>query len=188
MKKKVWIGLDLSINSTGYCVLDEDSNIVTAGIFVPDKYPGFSRDKYPKSTLKKAKNVASKIKIMIDNIMNDYDVQKIVVEEINPGGGGIMAVKSLSIIHGLVMYDSMENIDLFEMISSSVWRSKAGVGVVIQRRRGTKESSTGFDHKKPIVDYVNRRYGTEFELTDNDICDAIGVALGWMLINGKLKK
>lgn len=187
-RRKVWIGGDWSVNSTGMAVLDEHGHIIEGAILTPDKYPGYSTERYPKSTLKKARNVSDKIVSFIREAMKNYDVQKIIIEEINPKGGSTMAVKSLSIVHGMVMWDCLDIIHLFEMMTVGIWRSKAGVGVVVRKRKGKKGTSEGNEHKQPIVDYVNNKYGTHFTLDDNDLCDAISITLAYLYINKILKK
>lgn len=185
--KEVIIGLDLSINSTGYAILDMNGDVVEAGIVTPEKYKGHSKDRYPKSTLKKAISVSEQLTEIIKDTQDKYKIHKIIVEEINSNSPGIATAKSLSWIHGLLFLNFLDEIEMFEMITTGVWRSKKGVGVYIKRSK-TKGKHGELDHKKPIIDYINNRYGTNFQLKDNDICDSIGVALGWMFIHKIIQK
>jgi hypothetical protein len=185
-KTKVWLGLDLSVNSTGLAILDSSGKILMANIITPEKYPGHSKDRYPKSTLIKARYVANEIGTIINQAFETYNVQKIVVEEINSGGGGILAAKSLSFLHGMLFWDFLDKLDYFEMIKTSVWRGRAGINVAATRRVNRKLNPLG--HKQPIVEYVNKIYGTDFKLEDNDMVEAIAICLAYLFINKILDK
>jgi len=184
-KIKVMIGLDLACNCSGYSILDLSGKVLEAGAFQPIKYPLYTKDKYPVSTLKKARSMADQLGEMIRDTMEKHDVQKIVVEEINPRGS-IAAVKALSFVHGMLFWDFMAETKLFTMINCGQWRSKAGVGVVIRRKKGKNDKTN--EYKRPIVDYINNRYGSDFALDDHDIVEAIAIVLGYMFINKLLDK
>ena len=159
----VLMSLDLSVNSTGYAILTNfGATILSAGCITPETYPGWTKDRYPKSTLLKAKSVVEQLR----PIILKYNPNYFVYEEINPGNSpSIMSTKSLSYLHCMVFLDNLTNIDKFFDIKTSQWRSAIGI-------KNARKKSDG-SHKQEAIDFVNARYGTDFKLEDDDICEAI---------------
>jgi Holliday junction resolvasome RuvABC endonuclease subunit len=161
------LALDLSINATGWAVF-QDSNILDFGVIKTKKAASY-KDKYPKSTVKKAIYATEEIK----NIIQKYNPEVIVYEEINPGSSyrkrSVVTIKALSFIHGYIFKDNLDIIDRFEAIKSSEWRSTLGLP-----NRGDRVKSAA-------IELVNNTYGLQLKFEDDDIADAICQARAYLI-------
>ena len=181
MTKKVIIGLDLSTTSSGYSILDLQGNIVEAGNIVPIKYSGHTKDKYPKSTLLKARSIADQITPLVLDAFSRYEVVQLVVEEISLHRS-IVTAKALTFVHAFIFMDCIEHLDVLTMLGPGEWRGKNGINVQVKSRTKVK------DHKQPIIDFINDRYGISLGYDENDTAEAIAIALAYLYIQKLLTK
>lgn len=181
-KKKIILALDLSTKSTGYSVLDLDSNIIESGVITPEKYKNYTKDRYPKSTVKNCKSVSNQVLEVYNELLENYDITNVVIEEINPGKGSIIASKTLSIVQGFIIDGMIEEADKIKFIKSSVWRSKLKMTLSYEQKQFNKTAKKAdkFTFKHVSVDYVNKHYEYVLDYEDHDIADAICIGLGFL--------
>lgn len=180
---KVILSLDLSIKSSGYSVMSFSGDILEKGLILPEKYRNYTRDKYPKKTIKFIQSIVQQIQDLVEKLSETHEIDYIVIEEINPGKGGLVSTKSLSYLHGILL-DRLIDIEYkIKFVKTSEWRSKL------------KISAKGFAKVKDAIkivtiDWANKNYGLSLEMTtkgDHDIADAIAIAEAFRKIN-KLDK
>ncbi len=193
----ILITLDLSTNSTGYAVFNSKTKkLITYGNLKP-KVSGLHKLKYPAAALLKIKDIASKVK----DLVAEHDPESIVIEEVNRGINRI-AQKSLDALHFFVL-DYLTLIDetwitrVRYMDSNGVrgWRGKLELKLSDEDKEHNKKVRKKYakeEAQKHIVDwkvlaqrYVNAKYGTSFDVKENeehaDICDAIAMGDAWFL-------
>lgn len=101
----------------------------------------------------------------IQQIIKEYNIQKIVAEEVHADTPNNHTNKVLLWLQGVIAVLAFETIVPpieIEFVQSSSWRSKIG----IKTGRGIKRSEV----KQADMDYVKNKYGIE---ANDDICDAI---------------
>ena len=114
-------------------------------------------------------DVEKRITIMRDSIIRiveDYNIDKIIVEEVRPDGANAHTGKVLTWLQGCIViavYEKNKNIK-FEFVGPSSWRSKIG----IQQGRGVQRATL----KARDIAYVKNKYGID---VNDDIADAIGI-------------
>lgn len=166
------LALDMSTETTGFAIFS-NSELQKFGSIPKQTYPLHSKDRYPKKSALFAKGMADKVVELIREVKPDF----ILIEEISVGGrAGVLQVKSLPVLHGMVLYQIPELLDKTFMIP--VNGSIASHGVKIQGWR----SKHGLDVKKngcwkiASVKRANQEFGLELTDDDHDISDAILIA------------
>ena len=145
-----YLFLDLSTKSSGYAISDSQGKMINYGCI--------------QST---SENVLKRISIMQDQIakiIDDYNIEKIIAEEVRTDYKNPHVYKILTWVQGAILlaaYRINPNIE-YELIQPSSWRSKIGV----QTGRGIKRDEL----KKADIKYVADKYGIK---ANDDVCDAI---------------
>ena len=108
----------------------------------------------------------------ITEILNKYEVDKIIVEEVRPEGGyGVGNTKThralmwLQAATAFLIHDKYSNIEI-EYIYPSSWRASLG----IKNGRGVKRASL----KEQDIEYVKEKYNIS---VNDDTADAICIGL-----------
>ena len=141
--------LDLSTKSTGWAV-GEDGELINYGCVASS-----------------SQNVFKRINIVqteINKVIEQYEISKIIIEEVRPDIPNSHTFKLLTWLQGLVLYCAYlynNKID-YEFIQANSWRSKIG----IHTGPGVKRETL----KKADIDYVKNKYGIS---ANDDVCDAI---------------
>ena len=141
--------LDLSTKSTGWCV-GEDGKIIDYGCITAA-----------------STNVLKRIAAMTDDInkiVQQYNIGKIVAEEVRTDYKNVHTYKVLNWIQGITLYRAFltnPKID-YEFIQASSWRSQIG----IHTGRGIKRDTL----KQEDIKYVKNKYKID---ANDDVCDAI---------------
>jgi len=179
------LSLDLSVHSSGYAFMKYDSSIIETGTICPAKYKNYTKDKYPVSTIKNVLSDVDQFVELIAEYSKSYTIETILIEELNVGGGKVITVKALSWIHGFLLAElGPQNFD-FKFISSSTWRSALKLTFSAEQKahnKGLKKfDKSKITHKHLAINKVNSIYGTDFEMADNDICDAIAIGLAYLV-------
>lgn len=170
------LGVDCSTSKIGIALLNKDEKIIISEVVILNKH--FSLEE-------RAWNFKDKIK----EIKNKFciDSLTIVMEEpfVNFKGGGGSA-KTTAILHRFngmicyILYDLFHKLPI--LISPRTARSKLGI-------KPSRKVSSQIQKKKPIIDYVSKKYGIDFiyELTPkgnprpgtDDRADAIVLCLAY---------
>jgi hypothetical protein len=174
------IGLDLSVNCSGYCIMDMQGNVIEAGNIVPGQHNQKSF-RYPYSTLIKTKSMVEQLVPILESAFQKYNIVKVIVEEISLHRS-IITAKSLAFVHAFLFWELRQHLDVFMTMGPGEWRGKKGVDVYIRKLKGDK------DYKQPMIDFINSRYNMSLTHDDNDIADAIGLCLAYLFINKILTK
>ena len=142
--------LDLSSKSSGWAVGDQQGALLTYGCIASG-----------------STNVFKRIQVMRDNIQNlikEYDIQKVIFEEVFEMFSNTRTQKVLMWVQGIVLmaiYEINPKIE-YDFVIPSSWRSKLG----IKTGRGVKRETV----KQADMEYVKNKYGIE---ENDDIADAI---------------
>lgn len=191
---KILLSLDMSTTCTGYSVFNSATKeLLEYGALKP-KVKGVTKLKYPQKQLYVCMNLVEQISELIDL----YKPEFVVIEEINRHMNR-MAGKTLDVLHGFVwaLLDDeclLERTYYLDSDGATGWRSRKCLNLIMSDadRQHNKEAkklnkSMGKGHKKiPIINkkhlaarFVNKTYGTSFDVDDNktdaDICDSIGL-------------
>lgn len=141
--------LDLSTKSTGWAV-GEEGNLIDYGCISSS-----------------SSNVFKRISIMqkfINEIIEKYNIQTIIAEEVRPDIPNSHTFKLLTWLQGIIIYEAYlknNNID-YDFIQANSWRSKIGIhtGPKVKRE----------ELKKADIAYVKNKYNID---ANDDVCDAI---------------
>lgn len=141
--------LDLSTKSTGWAV-GEEGKLIDYGCIASS-----------------SQNVLKRINIVqteLNKIIKQYNITKIVAEEVRPDIPNSHTFKLLTWLQGIVLYCAyLQNDKIeYEFIQATSWRSKIG----IHTGPGVKREAL----KKADIDYVKNKYGIS---ANDDVCDAI---------------
>lgn len=163
------LSLDLSVNSTGYALFDKDGQIVDYGLITTKiEEKGSYLWRYPLKSVRKCQLAAKQVVALIRSYIKDLD--HIVIEEINLNTKkNMISFKTLAALQFFIMAElSNDEVQLIDMIKCSEWRS------------AIKLKKDG-DWKASAVKYANNYFGTNFEYSDNDVCDALCQYVGWKI-------
>lgn len=146
--------LDLSTKSTGYCISDEDGKMITYGLI----------------TASSENNIARIVKIQteVTNLIQQYDIKKIVAEDVHPDEYGYSdTARILLWLQGAVMInahliDSKINSKSLELMQANEWRKQLGIKVGPKIKRQELKLSD--------IKYVKNTYNID---ANDDVCDAI---------------
>jgi len=186
--KSVIVALDLSINSTGYAIMDLESKVLECGTILPFKYKNYTKDRYPKSTLKNIASDVDQLSEIIRSYSKDYNIERIIIEEINAGKGGTKTIKGLSWLHGFLMVELGYDNYRFDFVTSSGWRSDLKLKFSEEQRKFNKSlkkwDKSKITYKHLAIVKVNEIYGTEMDYEDNDVAEAICIGLSYLVKKG----
>lgn len=195
------LGLDLSSKS-GYAVI-KDGDLVCHGLLNTD---GLSiRGDLPEyHYIQKAKHIASLVK----PLSCEFDPDLIIIEQTNLGSNR-HDQKGLEFIHFAVLdeFIGQEKIDRVHYVDTSSWRSylklkltpeqKKHNAEVSKKKKKAKDNGLRVHNKKGegkitwkhlSVNWVNDNYGLDFKVKDNDVADAICLAVFGYRKNTKIEK
>jgi len=160
----IYIGLDLATHKTGCCILDSGGNLI--------HYELITANKKEKDFRKRIEEIGSKI----EDVILAYKPDVMALEE--PPIIKNSSASMLLIMHGYFLKMSKTynlNIKIFQ---PNHWRSVLGI-IGKNGKDALKKDAV----KQSTVDYVNKKYGTNFvyikdsDKSTDDIADSIGVAL-----------
>lgn len=166
------MGLDLSTTSTGVCV-KENGQVKYLAAITPDT----SLDHIDRAIY---------ISSVIDQLIDNYSVQKVFIE--NYSYGSKIGREVLAELHGIVMYNlKRKNVPFMKISPTQIKMFGCGRGQAPPCPPGRAKSTWA---KTWVVEEVNKRYNQEFRFVDHDKVDAFIVAsLGEALMkieNGEL--
>ena len=160
----IYIGLDLATHKTGCCILDSGGNLI--------HYELLTSNKKEKDFRKRILEIGDKI----EKIILEYKPDIMAVED--PPIIKNSSASMLLILHGYVFkIANIYNLDM-KIFQPNHWRSVLGI-IGKNGKDALKKDAV----KQSTVDYVNKRYGTDFvyikdsDKSTDDIADSIGVAL-----------
>jgi Holliday junction resolvasome RuvABC endonuclease subunit len=116
-----------------------------------------------------------KITNLINNFIQKYEVEKIILEEVRPENG-LQNIKTHRVLMWLqaaiafIVHDNYPKIEI-EYIYPSEWRAACN----IRTGRGIKRKEL----KTADINFVKDKFGIE---ANDDICDAIGIGYGYLKI------
>ena len=168
----LYLGLDASTKSTGYCFMDENKEIIKTGCITASN-----------------KDVIVRIRKMVENLMqtmakvmdeHNEEISYIILEEVRPpqgdeyGSGNLQTHRVLMWLQGAINGLAFDNGIKVDYILPSSWRKNCGI-----KQGGLTRTSL----KQKDVQWVQEKY----QLTVNDDeADAIGVVYGYL--NKEVKK
>ena len=160
----IYIGLDLATHKTGCCILDSGGNLI--------HYELLTSNKKEKDFRKRILEIGDKI----EKIILEYKPDIMAVED--PPIIKNSSASMLLILHGYVFkIANIYNLDM-KIFQPNHWRSV--LGIIGKNGKDALKKDTV---KQSTVDYVNKKYGTDFayikdsDKSTDDIADSIGVAL-----------
>lgn len=160
----IYIGLDLATHKTGCCILDSGGNLI--------HYELITANKKEKDFRKRIEEIGSKI----EDVILAYKPDIMAIEE--PPIIKNSSASMLLIMHGyLFKISTLYGLDI-KIFEPSHWRSVLGI-IGKNGKDALKKDAV----KQSTVEYVNKRYNTDFvyikdsDKSTDDIADSIGVAL-----------
>lgn len=201
------LALDLSTN-TGWAVFSgergqQKPDLIEYGLFRMEQAV-LSFSDYPWCFPQAAMAVARKVREQVIDLRTRHRLDGVVIEETNLGRNRYTQ-KLLEMIHYCVLEVLREQgIKQVWYVSSSEWRRAVDLKLSVEdkknngklakaKRQGVSKKTLGIKgkitKKHLSVRYVNHLYDLDFILKDNDIADAICLAVGWFrgaeLCNGE---
>ena len=160
----IYIGLDLATHKTGCCILDSGGNLI--------HYELITANKKEKDFRKRIVEIGNKV----EEAILKYKPDVMAVEE--PPIIKNSSASMLLIMHGyLLKISNLYGLDI-KIFQPNHWRSVLGI-IGKNGKDALKKDAV----KQSTVDYVNKKYGTNFvyikdsDKSTDDIADSIGVAL-----------
>lgn len=160
----IYIGLDLATHKTGCCILDSGGNLI--------HYELITANKKEKDFRKRIEEIGSKI----EDVILAYKPDVMALEE--PPIIKNSSASMLLIMHGYFLKMSKTYNLNMKIFQPNHWRSVLGI-IGKNGKDALKKDAV----KQSTVDYVNKKYGTNFvymkdsDKSTDDIADSIGVAL-----------
>lgn len=141
--------LDLSTKSTGWCI-GENKKIIQYGCFSANST----------NVLKRISSITDEI----EQLIKQYNIQKIILEEVRTDYKNVQTYRVLNWIQGITLFRAFKvNPKIqYDFIQASTWRSSIG----IHTGRGIKRDTL----KQEDIKYVKNKYKID---ANDDICDAI---------------
>ena len=146
--------LDLSTKSTGYCIGNDQQQILKYGCITASSTNNLARIR--------------KVQSEIIQLIKDYNIEKIVAEDVHPEEYGYAATSRLLLwLQGAVMLGAHEinknyTSKSLELMQATEWRKKLG----IKTGRGVRRESL----KLADVKFIKDKYNIE---ANDDVCDAL---------------
>lgn len=165
------MGLDLSLSSTGVCIIEYTDN--TYSIILARKIPT------DKGDFKTEDLRMNHIVDVIENIILEYKVEEVVIEE-QFSGPNPKITSMLNKLKGCVCRSTYLNkLDVYYITPAS-WRSALGQGTKLKHKEDTIEFCR--EHYFDMGGY--KKSGVH---KNEDIYDAVCICLGFLLKNNKLE-
>jgi Holliday junction resolvasome RuvABC endonuclease subunit len=133
----------------------------------------------------------------VSSVFRDANIEGVVYEAAFMGNN-VNVVKALSKATGSVLAGFYEiGIHRFGSVPPITWQTGIGVGRTSReqikelhvryprRSRSWIKNKDRENRKQAVVDIINKRFGLNLELKDNDLADAIGIGC-YLLDNGKV--
>lgn len=165
------MGIDISLKSIGWAVVDGDETIIKAGLI-----------KNPKDQA--TGEHLSRIRDHVRHLINHHAIDIVVIEDLFIQF--VQTGKSLYQIHGVVKEIIYRELKC-EAIAyhQGTWRSALGIKRLNKAEREEllpmAKNKTHHkylcDIKHRVISYVNKRIDSEYTYEENDITDAIGLIL-----------
>lgn len=157
------LSLDLSSHSTGWCVGDENNNIIDYGCITSSSTINIKR-----------------IIIMrdaIQDIIKKYNVEQIIIEEVRTDFKNIQTYKVLTWLQGTIVIAAYEINPKIKItyIQPSSWRAAIGIHTGAGVKRNTL--------KQEDINYVKRKYSIH---ANDDICDSICLYDAFLIKNSEI--
>jgi len=154
-----FLGLDISLTSTGY-------NVVKDGVTIQEGSIKTSKDEDWVERIKKIVGT-------IGQLLDKFNPPLVLIE--NYSFGSTFGREVLGEIHGVVMFYLMQREVTFIKVSpTQVKLFGCGRGSAPKRPPDKAKSTWA---KRWVVETINEKFGKEYILADNDICDAFILAL-----------
>lgn len=154
-----FLGLDISLTSTGYSIVSGGKPVLEGSIKT-------SKDEEWKTRV-------DTIMSTITDLIDTYQPRLVGIENYSYSSG--FGREVLGELHGIIMYDLYKrNIPFFKVSPLQVKLFATGTGKVPMPPPGRAVSTW---KKVWVIDAVNKNYDREFRYVDNDICDAFVIAL-----------
>lgn len=155
----VVMGLDISLTKTGICVRKDGKVILTTSVKTATTTPWVER--------------INAIHEKIFGTISALGVTFVVIE--NYSFGSTNGRETLGEIHGILMYDLIrKGIPYLKVPPTQAKLFGCGAGKAPKCPPDQAKSTWA---KKWVTIEVNKRYGTDFRLADNDECDAYIIAI-----------
>ena len=168
------VGLDLSMTSSGYAVLDSGKLIDFGVIKSTKEVAQFTCLDY--EYIDRAKLVAQECKKKVDLFSPDL----IMIEQTNKGRNR-NSQKKLEFVHFAVLTAIESYKDVISYVDTSFWRATLKIVSTKEDSKhnklvNAKKAEGKITPKHRAVRWVNKTYDLSLKLKDNDIADAIAVA------------
>jgi Holliday junction resolvasome RuvABC endonuclease subunit len=171
------LSLDLSTKSSGFAIF-ESGKLQKSGVIPRQTYKGHSKDKYPTKSAKLSKLMAEKVAELVEEVDPDF----IVIEEISVGGKqGTTQVKSLPVLHGILMYLIIDRIDTTYFMPPGGKMKSHGVELSGWRNVLKPKLRKNGDWKKSSIKRVEDDFG--IKCATDDESDAILIGASFLLLN-----
>lgn len=160
----LYLGLDASTKSTGYCIMDEHKDIIKCGCFMASSTDVVKRIR--------------KITEEIETLLKENKIAEIILEEVRPPqgdeyySGNLQTHRVLMWLQGQINFVAHDNNVKVEYLLPSSWRKNCG----IKQGGLTRESL-----KKKDLEWAKLTYDDHAaDIINDDIADAIGVVYGYL--------
>lgn len=154
MSEKLYIGFDLSTVASGYSVFSSNEKLMESGVIVPSASDVTTR----------IREIATKTKAVISNVRCKTDKIEVIIEDVYYGSN-YLTTKILNRLAGAVIMTAMDLIPASSIIFVTPTGARKSMGIL--------PKST----KAQVVKEVNKKFGLDLKLKDNDEAD--GIVLGF---------
>lgn len=195
MDAKILLSLDMSTTCTGWSTFNmETKQLISHGLIKPSTKGGVAKMLYPKQQLTKMVDIASQIKILIEQI----NPAQIVIEEI-AGSKNRMGQKTLDGLHFILVFfiePWLNNVAYYDVTGADGWRThlrlKQSDADKLQNKEAKKlNKKLPAAQRLPVVTpktlacrYANSRFGLSLDCdtreTDGDLADSISMGDAFM--------
>ena len=160
----LFLGLDASTKSTGYCIMDENKDIIKCGCFTAS-----STD-----VVKRIRKITEEIWALL----KENKIDTIILEEVRPPqgdeyySGNLQTHRVLMWLQGQINFIAHDEGVKVEYLLPSSWRKNCG----IKQGGLTRESL-----KKKDLEWAKLTYEDySKDIINDDVADAIGVVYGYL--------
>lgn len=160
----LFLGLDASTKSTGYCIMDENKDIIKCGCFTAS-----STD-----VIKRIRKITEEIQALL----KENKIDTIILEEVRPPqgdeyySGNLQTHRVLMWLQGQINFIAHDEGVKAEYLLPSSWRKNCG----IKQGGLTRESL-----KKKDLEWAKLTYEDySKDIINDDVADAIGVVYGYL--------
>lgn len=151
------LSLDGATNKTGYAIYD-DKELIKYGII-------------DLSDIDDITERINTMKHLIMKIIDEFKINKIIIEDIQQQYGNVKGFKTLAKLQGVVLDALFEKDMPIELIISTTWKSRIGINTRLKREI----------QKQLTIEFVKNKFSIE---ASEDECDAI--SMGFVYVEGRL--